>query len=136
MKPVNRCLHAVLLMVCLAVASAQQATGSTNVGGFSISGSLRSRMESWDWFTGNADHDYTFLGSILRLSVGQRHQKFDWQIEFALLFLLGLPSDAIAPGVQGQLGFGATYYAANNRATNAATIFPKQFFSISRISGA
>jgi hypothetical protein len=41
---------------------------------------------------------------------------------------LGLPDDAIAPGAQGQLGFGGTYFAANGRNTNAAMLFAKQGF--------
>jgi len=49
-------------------------------------------------------------------------------VEFALLFVLGLPDNAIAPGSQGQLGFGATYFAANGPSTNAAMFFPKQVF--------
>lgn len=53
---------------------------------------------------------------------------FDWQVEFALPFLLGLPNDAIAPGAQGQLGFGASYFAANGRKINAAMLFAKQGF--------
>jgi hypothetical protein len=96
------------------------------IGDITVSGSLRTRVESWDWFSGAADNQYTFPGSILRLGLGQSKKAFDWQIEFALPFLLGLPDDAIAPGAQGQLGFGATYFAANSRNTNAAMLFAKQ----------
>jgi len=46
----------------------------------------------------------------------------------AVPFLLGLPDDAIAPGAQGQLGFGASYFAANQRETNVGMAFPKQGF--------
>jgi hypothetical protein len=42
--------------------------------------------------------------------------------------LFGLPDDAIAPGAQGQLGLGASYFAANDRATNTAMLFAKQAF--------
>ena len=38
------------------------------------------------------------------------------------------PSGAIAPGAQGQLGMGGTYYAANGSHRNSAMVFPKQAF--------
>jgi hypothetical protein len=42
--------------------------------------------------------------------------------------ILGLPADAVAPAPLGQLGMGATYYAANNNSVNNASIFPKQAY--------
>ncbi len=98
------------------------------VGDVQISGSLRTRVESWDWFEGsaNTNNQYTFPGSILRLSLSESKPSYDWQLEFALPFLLGLPNDAIASGTQGQLGLGGSYFAANNRNTNASMLFVKQ----------
>src|SRR5690348_7056213 len=87
------------------------------IGDITVSGSLRTRIESWDWFQGSANNDYTFPGSIARMSLSQSSKILDWQIEFAAPFLLGLPDDAIAPGAQGQQGFGASYFAANHRDT-------------------
>jgi hypothetical protein len=98
------------------------------LGDLILSGSLRTRMESWDWFEGNANNDYTFLGSLLRVSLTQSRANLDWQLELAAPFLLGLPSDAIAAGTQGQLGLGASYFAANSQNTNAGMVFPKQGF--------
>jgi hypothetical protein len=115
------------LMIVPSAAQTSASTAPIRIGDVTVAGSLRTRIESWDWFTGNADNDYTFAGSILRLSLSESRKTFDWQLELALPFLLGLPNDAIAPGVQGQLGFGAKYYAAN-LATNAAMLFPKQGF--------
>jgi hypothetical protein len=89
------------------------------------SGSLRTCVESWDWFQGNANNDYTFPGSIFRLSLSQATKVYDWQLEFALL---GLPNDAIASGTQGQLGLGASYFAGNSNNMNAALPFVKQGF--------
>jgi hypothetical protein len=119
-------------------AMAQTASGMPlKIGDVSVSGSLRTRVESWDWFQGSANSDYTFPGSILRLSFSESRKPFDWQLEFALPFLLGLPNDAIAPGSQGQLGFGATYFAANGRSTNAAMLFAKQgFIRFNELGGA
>ena len=49
---------------------------------------------------------------------------------------LGLPDDAIAPVAQGQLGFGASYFAANHRNTNAGMVFAKQgFVRFKRLGG-
>ena len=118
-----------LFLLLNAPAVAQSSPASpVKIGDLTVSGSLRTRIESWDWFTGNANNQYTYPGSILRLSLSESRKGFDWQIELALPFLLGLPADAIAAGSQGQLGFGATYFAANGRNTNAAMLFAKQGF--------
>lgn len=93
-----------------------------------VSGSLRSRVEIWDWFEGNANNRYAFSGNILRLSLTQTKGDFDWQLELAAPFLLGLPERAIAPAPQAQLGLGGAYFAANDRSRNAAMVFPKQGF--------
>jgi hypothetical protein len=114
----------------LAIPLAAQTPSGTSmeIGGVGVTGSLRTRVESWDWFSGSTESDYTYPGSILRLGFSQSGKAVDWQVEFALPVLLGLPDKAIAPGSQGQLGFGATYFAANGRSTNAAMFFPKQGF--------
>lgn len=118
-----------LVLLAFSPAAAQMpAPAPLKIGDIAVTGSLRTRVESWDWFGGNANNDYTYPGSILRLSLSQSRKAFDWQVEFAVPFLLGLPDDAIAQGAQGQLGFGATYFAANGRNTNTAMLFAKQGF--------
>ena len=118
-----------LLGQSISIALAQPATSQPlKLGDITVSGSLRTRVESWDWFQGSANNNYTFPGSIARLSLSQSSKVLDWQIDFAAPFLLGLPDDAIAPGAQGQLGFGASYFAANHRNTNAGMVFAKQGF--------
>jgi len=62
------------------------------------------------------------------LSFSESRKTLDWQLELALPFVLGLPDDAIAFGAQGQLGLGASYFAANTRSTNPVRLFPKQGF--------
>jgi hypothetical protein len=126
-----------LLGQSISIALAQPATSQPlKLGDITVSGSLRTRVESWDWFQGSANNDYTFPGSIARLSLSQSSKLLDWQIEFAAPFLLGLPDDAIAPGAQGQLGFGASYFAANHRNTNAGMVFAKQgFVRFKRLGG-
>ncbi len=97
------------------------------IGDVAISGSLRTRVESWDWFQGSANNQYTFPGSIARIGLSESTGKLDWQIEFAAPFLLGLPGDAVAAGAQGQQGFGASYYVANKN-SNTGMVFAKQGF--------
>jgi Alginate export len=98
-------------------------------GPFNISGNWRMRSESWDWFEdGSANSTYTFAHSLFRLSVGQSRSNLDWQAEIAVPVLFALPDDAIAPAPQGQLGLGATYFAANKGPQNIARIFLKQGF--------
>src|SRR5215831_9012875 len=97
----TRYLPSLLLLVCFTLASPPgrtQASGAVpvKIGEVTISGSLRTRVESWNWFEGSANNDYTYPGSILRLSLSESRPAFDWQLEFAAPFLLGLPNDAIA----------------------------------------
>ena len=117
-----------LVALLLLPAAIAQTPEPLKVGGVTLSGSWRTRVESWDWFQGNGDNTYTYPGSILRLGLSGSGQKLDWQVEFALPLLIGLPGDAVAPGAQGQLGFGASYFAANNRSTSAAMLFAKLGF--------
>src|SRR5512136_958815 len=111
-------------MVSLAFAQSA-APRPLEIGGVTVSSSLRTRIEFWDWFQGNANSDYTFPGSIARLSLSKSTKTFEWQVEFAAPFLLRLPDDAIAAGAQGQLGLGASYFAANVRERNAGMVFAK-----------
>ena len=101
-------------------------TASSVVAQVAVSGSLRTRAYSWDWFGDSANGDYMYPGSLARLAVWQSKTRYDWQLELAVPFVLDLPADAIAPGAAGQLGLGATYFAANTSRTNAAAFFIKQ----------
>lgn len=94
-----------------------------------VTGSVRTRFESWDWFTPDSgDPSYGFSGTIIRLGFAQSREQLDWMVELGAPILLGLPDNAVAPGTQGALGAGANYALANKRNTNAAMIFPKQGF--------
>ena len=105
------------------------------LGGLTVSGSLRLRFESWDWFeTASADNDYNFGAALLRLAVGQQKDKFEWQVEGAFPLLIGLPDDAIAPAPQGQLGMGASYFAASGRQDGSA-ILKQAFVRFKRLGG-
>ncbi len=109
-------------------ALAQTAAQDLKLGPVVLHGSIRSRVEFWNWFEGDADNSYAFSGNLARLAFSQAGKRFDWQIELAAPILLGLPENAVAPGTQGQLGLGANYYVSNDRSRNAAMVFPKQAF--------
>jgi hypothetical protein len=94
----------------------------------SIHGSVRSRVELWDWFEAAGNSAYAFSGNQVRLSIGQTKKQLDWLIEAEAPLLFALPENSIAPGAQGQLGLGGNYYAANDRSANAAMVFLKQGF--------
>lgn len=99
------------------------------IGGMTFQANLRARTELWDWFHADSgDHGYAYSGNILRLGLSRSTKQWDWQAEFAVPFLLGLPSNAVAPGAQGQLGLGAAYFANSQTGSNTAMLFPKQVF--------
>jgi len=88
------------------------------IGDAVVSGSLRSRVYSWNWFGGAPDGDYAYPGSMLRVGVARSTPAIDWQVEAAVPILLDLPQTAVAPAPRGQLGLGASYFAANGDSTN------------------
>lgn len=92
-----------------------------------IGGSWRVRGEVWDWFKADTgEHDYFYVGSLLRLSFANARPSRDWLLEFAQPTLINLPRNAVAPPPQGQLGLGATYRAANGE--QDGSLFIKQGF--------
>jgi len=116
---------AAILIVYAGVLTAQSAD-QVKVGGLTVTGSVRERVESWSWFNGPGDSNYTFSGSILRLAVGQTRDDFEWKLEFAAPIVLGLPEHASGAGALGQYGTGALYYYSDGRSQNAALVFAKQ----------
>jgi len=124
-----------VLFFCLylsgVVAMAQQTTtpAATSTNGTVVHGSIRMRVEGWDWFVPDSgDNAYAFSGNIVRISASKTTSRRDWLAELAAPILIGLPDQATSPGVQGQLGQGATYFAANSHHQTAAMVFPKQLF--------
>ncbi len=112
------------LLVMASIISGQTASKS-----FEVSGSLRSRMEGWDWFQAESgDGTYAFSGNVLRVAIQAKRKRYDWTLEMAAPLLVGLPADAVAAGAAGALGLGANYYTANHQRRVAAMIFPKQAF--------
>jgi hypothetical protein len=93
------------------------------IGDVDFNGSLRLRVENYGWFeTPGFDDDYTFGAATLRLSLGQQKERYDWQIEGEFPVLINLPDKAVAPAPQGQLGLGASYFAANGQRDASAIL--------------
>jgi hypothetical protein len=109
-------------------AIAQSSPDSSPTGSITISGNIRERYEVWDWFPTNGESTYGYSGTLIRMAFSQQRKHYDWTIELAAPVLLDLPDGAVEPPPQGQLGLGATYYAANRNKQYAAFIFPKQAF--------
>jgi hypothetical protein len=100
------------------------------IGGITLSGSLRSRVYFWDWFQPVAgNNNYQYSGNIFRIGLSQNRGSWDWNAEFAVPFLLGMPANATGTGPnQGALGLGSNYVSANGGSQNTAMIFPKQLY--------
>jgi hypothetical protein len=96
--------------------------------GVVFSSTLRSRTYGWDWFGDAPGGDYIYQGTQVRGGLARSGARRDWQIEFEVPFMIGLPSDAVAPPPQGQLGLGASYFAANGNRRHPAALFLKQAF--------
>lgn len=102
------------------------ATAASAADKLAITGSIRVRAEEWSFFdTPGRDDEYGYLASLIRVGVGQQRRRFDWNFEVAQPTLLSLPDNAVAPSPQGQLGLGASYFAANG-GENVAGLFVKQ----------
>jgi len=93
------------------------------IGKVIVSGSLRGRMENWGWFeTPGGTSDYTFGAFNLRLALEQKTERLEWKVEGLFPWLIGLPTNAVRPPPQGQLGLGASYFAASGRQDGSAIL--------------
>jgi hypothetical protein len=115
--------------------AAAQENAPIKMGALTVSGSLRARLESWDWFdTHVADDSYNYGAMTIRLGIGQGGERFEWLVEGEAPVLLGLPHDAIAPAPWGQLGMGATYFAASG-SRNMSAVFKQGFVRFKGVFG-
>lgn len=120
---------AILIFVGLLAAQNPPATPpqQIRIGGWTVAGSLRLRFEDWNYFKARTgDNTYGYVGSLLRVGIGRQFQSQDWFFELAQPSLIALPTGAIAPAPQGQLGFGGSYFSAN--ADQRMGVFLKQGF--------
>ena len=109
-----------------------QTSDPIKLGDVNFTASLRSRIYVWDWFapTGTAyQNQYAYSGNLARFNFAEKRGGFDWDIEIAVPFLLGLPKTATAPAPQGALGLGSNYFSANSGHQNTAMAFAKQAFA-------
>lgn len=105
------------------------ASAGHKLGSINVFGSWRVRGEGWDWFQpSSGENSYGFAHSLLRVGIRQSRERFEWLLEGAQDAILGLPASAIAPGQQGQLGLGGTYFAANGNQASNASGFLKQAY--------
>ena len=120
-----------LLFCALAMALKAQ-TGSVHKGSMTVTVYDRTRMDSWQWFAAPAaENSYGYVESLVRIGVAQQMHRWDWKLELAQPSILDAPGNAVAPGAaQGQLGLGATYYAANDNSYPAAAFFKQGFVRI------
>ncbi len=106
------------------------AADGLKLGDVTFTGTLRSRLYGWDWFqAATGDNQYGYSGNLLRLNFAEKLATWDWDAEFAVPFLLGLPTGATDAAPQGALGFGSNYYTANHNSRSTAMIFPRQLFA-------
>ncbi|MHB0949146.1 MAG: alginate export family protein [Gemmatimonadaceae bacterium] len=118
-----------LVVLSLPVAASAQSTAPAPVPApapITWTASLRTRVESWDWFDTTDAGRYAFLGAQARLGIAQQRPRIGWQVELEAPLLAGLPSDAVRPAPAGQLGLGPAYFAANDGRTTVASVFLKQ----------
>jgi len=115
--------------------AAPRAPKQRKIGDLNVSGSLRLRAESYGWFqTPNYEDSYTFGAAVLRVAVGQQKERYDWLVEGEFPVLLNLPGRAAAHAPQGQLGPGASYFAASGR-QDASAILKQAFVRVKGVFG-
>lgn len=138
-------VHLLLAAVPLAGAQETVSTGGPSVGNRSLTpssrgpsetnrartvvfGSIRARVESWDWFGSGEPGHYAFPALTLRAGLSGTRASWDWRVEFAAPVLLGLPTDAVAPAPRGALGMGGNYFTVNGGHRNVTAVFPKEAY--------
>ncbi len=131
--PILRGILPALLILPIGRIAAQAPVARNHASANTPSGAVvsvyeRARTENWQWFASPPQSEtYGYAESLLRLGISQTAKKFDWQLELSQPSVLWAPSDAVAAvPAQGQMGLGATYYAANGNQRNAAAAFLKQ----------
>jgi hypothetical protein len=124
----NSALSLLLALFCLQQVSFGQSQGNHRA--LSVFVYFRIHPEAWQWFAAPPfTSRYGYAESLLRFGVAQRSRRWDWKLEAAQTALLDIPRNAISSdSAQSQLGFGGSFYAANNNHSNSAALFLKQAF--------
>jgi len=126
MRKFSFAIFAISVSIATSLAQSGDAPPDIHWGSVDFSGSLRERVEFWDWFGGKGQNNYTFSGTMAQFAFSQTSSAFDWKLDFAIPALIGLPDHAVQPAPLGQLGLGGSYYASNRNASAIGFIFPKQ----------
>src|SRR5260370_11789939 len=94
------CLILEIALACRLL-SAQSVQEPLKIGSVTVQGNIRTLVEGWRCFEGQANSDYAFSGSFLRLTFSHQSPSFDCLLDFDAPILLGSPPVACAPGAQG-----------------------------------
>lgn len=118
-------------LLCCATAMAGKA--QTRSGSLNVTIYDRTRVDSWQWFASPpTENSYSYIESLLRIGIARQIHRWDWDLELAQPSIVDAPDDAVAPGsAQGQLGLGASYYAANDNSYPAAAFLKQGFVRVS-----
>lgn len=118
--------------ICLLVCATRAGKAQTPGGPINVTIYDRTRVNSWQWFPSPPTaNSYGYVESLLRIGVAQLLHRWDWDLELAQPSILDAPDDAVASGAaQGQLGLGASYYAANADSYPAAAFLKQGFVRI------
>ena len=109
---------------------ASTAPAPMKLGDVTVTGTIRARLYVWNWFEGPpGENQYAYSGDFVRVNFAEKRGWFDWDAEFSVPILLGLPSNATDAAPQGALGLGSNYYSANKNNRYATMIFPRQLFA-------
>lgn len=118
--------------VALAQTSAPVASHPSHSSSLPISINVfdRTRVDASEWFAAPPQEEpYGYVESLVRIAVAQRIRHFDWQLEVAEPSVLNAPNNSVSPiAAQGQLGLGASYYAANGNNSYPVAASLKQGF--------
>ena len=130
-----------LVVCCLVIVAsrgilAQDKAASIRILGMDLTGSLRGRIENWDWFSAPpTQSSYTYSAAVLRLNLGQSSNRVGWQVEGAFPVLVNLPGNAVAPEPQGPLGYGGDYFMANRQRNIGAAVLRQAFVGMKNDRG-
>jgi hypothetical protein len=118
----------VYCVVMMARSPGQDTAPPIRIWGADLSGSIRARIENWDWFKAPpAQSSYAYGAGILRIALARSYSWVDWQAEGAFPLYVNLPRNAVAPDPQGPLGYGGDYYLANRQQNIAAAVLRQAF---------
>ncbi len=128
-----------LVVSCVVLAMAAGAPAEMSVDAvspkLSVGASLRTRWELWNWFepAGVQNNDYDFIGTQARLSLRWKDDWFEVFAEGQNSALIDLPTTAIAPAPEGNLGVGANYFQSNRRRNDTGVFLKQGYLTLKKL---